>query len=81
MTNATRRRPHALPREATKIGVAGASPSGFPEQARVQTLLRSIGVLDGWLKDNEGRIRDEVRVRRIKHWRAEALRRLNLRRL
>jgi hypothetical protein len=81
MTNATSSRPHALPRGVTTVFVAGASPSGFPEQARVKTLLRSIAVLDGWLKDNEGRIRDEVRVRRIKHWRAETLRRLNLRRL
>jgi DNA-binding transcriptional regulator YiaG len=39
-------------------------------------------VLDKWLKDNDGKLEDEVRVQRIKHWREEAIeqlrRKLNL---
>jgi hypothetical protein len=31
-----------------------------------------------WLEENEGRLEDEVRVRRIKRWRAEALEQLRL---
>jgi hypothetical protein len=30
------------------------------------------------LEDNEGKIADEVRIRRIKHWREEALEQLRL---
>jgi hypothetical protein len=81
MTNAKRSRLHALPRGVRPIFVARASPPGFPEEARLKTLLRSIAVLEEWLEDNEGCIRDELRIRRVKHWRAEALRRLNLCRL
>ena len=39
-------------------------------------LLRSVCVLEEWLEDNEGKIADEVRIRRIKHWREEALKQL-----
>jgi hypothetical protein len=69
-----------LPRvgEATTFSVPGASLPDFPCEARVKTLLRSIAVLDGWLEDNEGRIQDEVRLRRVKRLRAEALRQLDL---
>jgi hypothetical protein len=35
-------------------------------------------VLEEWLEENEGKIADEVRVRRIKHWREEALQQLRL---
>ena len=55
-----------------------AKPRPFRGEARVKTLLRSIAVLDGWLEENEGWIEDEVRVRRIKRWRAEALEQLRL---
>jgi hypothetical protein len=41
-------------------------------------LLRSVCVLEEWLEENEGKIADEVRVRRIKHWREEALQQLGL---
>jgi hypothetical protein len=41
-------------------------------------LLRSVSVLDKWLEDNEGTIADEVRLRRLKHWREEALEQLRL---
>ena len=69
-----------LPRveQATTIYVPRASLAGFPEEAKVRTLLRSVAVLDGWLEDNEGRLEDEVRVRRIKRWRAESLEQLRL---
>jgi hypothetical protein len=54
----------------------------LPEEDSVNVLLRSVRVLDEWLKDNEEKLEDEVRVRRIKHWREEALeqlkRKLNL---
>jgi hypothetical protein len=52
--------------------------AGFEEGAKVRTLLRSVGVLDGWLEQNEGRLEDEVRVRRMKRWRAEALEQLRV---
>jgi hypothetical protein len=41
-------------------------------------LLRSVCVLEEWLEENEGKIADEVRLRRIKHWREEALEQLRL---
>jgi hypothetical protein len=40
---------------------------------RVRSLQRSLSVLDKWLEDNDGLIDDELRVRRIKHWRDKAL--------
>ncbi len=55
-----------------------ASLPGLAEEAKVKTLLRSVGVLDEWLEDNEGRSEDEVRLRRIKRWREEALEQLAL---
>src|SRR5215208_3759831 len=72
--------PHSLPRRgATTICVPRASLPDLPEEAKVKTLLRSVGVLDGWLEDNdEGRSEDEVRLRRIKRWREEALEQLGL---
>jgi hypothetical protein len=48
----------------------------FLEEDSVKILLRSVRVLDEWLKDNEGKLEDEVRVRRVKHWRQEALQQL-----
>ena len=45
-------------------------------RGRADSLLRSVSVLDEWLEDNEGKIADEVRVRRVKHWREEALEQL-----
>jgi hypothetical protein len=62
----------------TTISVPRASLADLPEEAKVKTLLRSVGVLDGWLEDNEGRSEDEVRLRRIKRWREEALEQLGL---
>jgi hypothetical protein len=43
---------------------------------RVKLLLRSVRVLDEWLKDNDGQLEDEVRVQRVKHWRKEAIEQL-----
>jgi hypothetical protein len=59
------------------ISVPGALLAGFEEGAKVRTLLRSIGVLAGWLEEN-GASADQVRVRRIKRWRGEALQQLRL---
>jgi hypothetical protein len=69
-----------LPRvgEASTFSVSRASLLDLPEEAKVKTLLRSIGVLDEWLQDNEGRSEDEVRLRRIKRLREEALEQLRL---
>jgi len=53
-------------------------PQTLTEESRVKTLLRSIFVLDKWLEDNNGKLEDEVRLRRVKHWRAEALQQLRL---
>jgi hypothetical protein len=74
-------RPHSLPRgRATTISVPlpRASLADLPEEAKLKTLLRSVGVLDEWIEDNEGRSEDEVRLRRIKRWREEALEQLRL---
>ena len=81
MPNAMSPRPPSLPRErATTISVPvpRASLPDLPQEAKVKTLLRSVGVLDEWLEDNEGRSEDEVRLRRIKRWREEALEQLAL---
>ena len=79
MRNAMRPRPHSLPRGgASTICVSRASLADLPEEAKVKTLLRSVGVLDRWLEDNEGCSEDEMRVRRIKRWREEALEQLRL---
>jgi hypothetical protein len=43
---------------------------------RVVTLMSSLSVLDNWLDDNTGRVKDEVRVQRIRHWRREVLEQL-----
>jgi hypothetical protein len=71
---------HGHPRgEQTRPIFLPRSPlPGFEEVAKVRSLLRSVGVLDGWLEENEGRSEDEVRLRRIKRWRAEALEQLRL---
>jgi hypothetical protein len=56
-----------------------ASSDGYsPPQpySRRVVLLRSVSVLEKWLEINEGKITDEVRIRRIKHWREEALEQL-----
>jgi hypothetical protein len=58
-----------------------ANSDGYsPRQpySRRISLLRSLSVLDEWLEDNEGKIADEVRLRRVKHWREEALEQLRL---
>jgi hypothetical protein len=52
-------------------------PHGFPEGTKAKTLLRSIGVLEGWLKQNEASA-GKVRVQRMKRWRGEALQQLRL---
>jgi hypothetical protein len=49
-----------------------------PARGRVRSLLRSVSVLDKWLEDHDGHIEDEVRVRRIKHWREEALEQMEI---
>jgi hypothetical protein len=52
---------------------------GYPEEdERVKTLVRSLSVLDEWLEQNERPDEDEVRVRRIRRWREEALQQLAL---
>jgi hypothetical protein len=43
---------------------------------RRNTLLSSVSVLDNWLEQNESNTQDELRVRRIKRWRGEALEQL-----
>jgi hypothetical protein len=58
-----------------------ANSDGYsPQQldSRRVGLLRSVSVLEKWLEINEGKIADEVRIRRIKHWREEALEQLRL---
>jgi hypothetical protein len=42
----------------------------------VKFLLGSVRVLDEWLKENEGKLEDEVRIRRVKRWREEAIEQL-----
>jgi hypothetical protein len=80
MPNAMSPPPHSLPRggATTTICAPRASLADLPEEAKVKTLLRSVGVLDEWLEDNEGHSEDEVRLRRIKRWREEALEQLGL---
>ena len=83
MPNAMSPRPHSLPRgRATTISVPvplpRASLPDLAEEAKLKTLLRSLGVLDEWLEENEGRSEDEVRLRRIKRLREEALEQLAL---
>jgi hypothetical protein len=69
-----------LPRveQATTFSVPRAPLADLPEEARVKTLLRSIAVLEEWLEENEGHTDDEVRLRRMKRWRGEALEQLRL---
>ena len=51
----------------------------YPEEARrVKTLVHSLSVLDEWLDKNEGHTDDEVRVRRMRRLRREALDQLGL---
>jgi hypothetical protein len=50
----------------------------YLKESSVTILLRSVIVLDEWLEKNEGHIDDEVRLRRVKHWREEALQQLRL---
>jgi hypothetical protein len=79
MPNAMSPPPHSLPRGgATTICVPRASIADLPEEAKLEGLLRSLGVLDEWLEENEGSSEDEVRLRRIKRWREEALEQLGL---
>ena len=81
MPNAMSPPPHSLPRgRATTISVPlpRASLLDRAKEAKVKTLLRSVGVLDEWLEANEGRSEDEVRLRRIKRLREEALEQLAL---
>jgi hypothetical protein len=81
MPNAMSPPPHSLPRgRATTICVPlpRASLADLPEEAKLKTLLRSLCVLNEWLEDNQGRSEDEVRLRRIKRLREEALEQLAL---
>src|SRR5687768_10080480 len=79
MLNAMSPPPHSLPRGgATIISVPRASLADLPEEAKLKTLLRSVGVLDEWLEENEGSSENEVRLRRIKRLREEALEQLAL---
>jgi hypothetical protein len=50
----------------------------YLKESSVTILLRSVIVLDEWLEKNEGHIDDEVRLRRVKHWREETLQQLRL---
>ena len=45
---------------------------------RVEALLNSLSVLDQWLEKNDGKLKDEVRVQRIKHWRSEVVEQLEV---
>ena len=80
MRNSARlpRHGHSRGGQTRPIFLPRSPPPGFEEGAKVRTLLRSVAVLDGWLEENEGRSQDEVRVRRIKRWRGEALQQLRL---
>ena len=82
MPNAMSPPPHSLPRRgrATTICVPlpRASLADLPEEAKLKTLLRSLCVLNEWLEDIQGRSEDEVRLRRIKRLREEALEQLAL---
>jgi hypothetical protein len=40
---------------------------------RMGALLISLSVLEHWLEDNAGTVKDEVRVQRIRHWRGEVM--------
>jgi hypothetical protein len=40
---------------------------------RMGALLISLSVLDHWLEDNAGTVKDEVHVQRIRHWRGEVM--------
>ena len=51
------------------------------EGGSVSNLLRSISVLDKWLENNEGALKDKVRVQRVKHWREVVLRQFKRSRL
>jgi hypothetical protein len=66
-------------KEATFSSTANSDGHTPPQPySRRIGLLRSLCVLEEWLEDNEGKLADEVRVRRIKHWREEALEQLRL---
>jgi hypothetical protein len=62
----------------TRLRVPQTLIPNYPEESRVKTLLRSLLVLDKWLEDNDGKLEDEVRVQRVKHWRREVLEQLRL---
>jgi hypothetical protein len=64
--------------ETRRIRVPREMLPNFLEESRVKTLMRSLFVLDEWLEDNNGKLKDEVRLRRVKHWREEALQQLRL---
>ena len=64
--------------ETKRVRVPQSLIPNYLEERRVKTLLRSIFVLDEWLEDNDGQLEDEVRIRRVKHWREEALEQLRL---
>lgn len=49
----------------------------FALEHRVGILLKSLSVLDDWLDDNAGKVTDEVRVQRMKHWQSEVLEQLD----
>ena len=58
-----------------------ANPDGYsPRQpySRRISFLRSLSVLEEGLEQNEGKLADKVRVRRIKHWREEVLEQLRI---
>jgi hypothetical protein len=82
MPNAMSPRAHSLPPRARtstiSLPLPRASLPERPQEAKLKTLLRSLGVLDEWLEENEGRSEDEVRLRRIKRLREEALEQLAL---
>jgi hypothetical protein len=71
-----------LPREAQSRQVPippTVPPPRYPEDGCLKTLVRSLSMLDEWLEENEGRAEDEVRIRRVRRWRREALEQLRLR--
>ena len=64
--------------QTTRIHAPHTTFLNYEEGNSVKNLLRSLYVLDKWLEKNDGKLEDEVLLRRVKHWRKEALEQLKL---